>query len=189
MGGTWGKWFGELPVLCGHLIPQTYFSREVEGSSMQLHGFCNASESAYAGVVHLTAWSQWLAGSNWLDPFGSKAQCEHRPIRSELDQHTVVVWIHAAQYRVHKTRQATCKGKLKTDELISAEEHWIASAQQTAYPEKLSNLRVGKELRNKQFLPLRPFIDSRNLLRIGGRIGLSQQPYERSSFDEINHSW
>ena len=28
-------------------------------------------------------------------------------------------------------------------------------------------------------MPLHPFIDQRGLLRVGGRIGLSQQPYER----------
>ena len=48
-----------------------------------------------------------------------------------------------------------------------------------AYPKKLSILPAGKELCNKQLLPLRPFIDQNGLLCVGGRIGLSQQPYER----------
>ena len=46
-----------------------------------------------SNAVLLTAWSHWHAGSNWLDPFRTHAQHEHRLIRSELDQHTVVVWI------------------------------------------------------------------------------------------------
>ena len=58
MRETWERWCGELPLLCGHLIPRTYFPREVEGYSMQLHGFCDASESAYAGVVYLRAGDQ-----------------------------------------------------------------------------------------------------------------------------------
>ena len=58
MRETWERWYGELPVLRGHLIPQTYFPREVEGSSMQLHGFCDASESAYARVVYIRAVDQ-----------------------------------------------------------------------------------------------------------------------------------
>ena len=45
------RWCRELPVLHGHLIPRTDFLREVEGSSMQLHGFCDAFESGYAGVI------------------------------------------------------------------------------------------------------------------------------------------
>ena len=78
-----------------------------------------------------------------------------------------------------KTQQAMRKGTLKTDELISAEERWIASALQMVYPEELSILQAGKELHNKQLLPLRPFIDPRGLVRVGSRIGLSKQPYER----------
>ena len=58
MRETWERWCVELPVLCDHLIPQTYFPREVEGSSMQLHGFCDAIESAYAGVIYLRAVDQ-----------------------------------------------------------------------------------------------------------------------------------
>ena len=72
-----------------------------------------------------------------------------------------------------------CKGTIKTNEMISAEERWIASAQQTAYPRQLTILLAGKELCNKQLSPLPPFIDQSGLLRVGGRIGLSQQPYER----------
>ena len=39
-----------------------------------------------------------------------------------------------------KTQQPLHEGTLKTDELVSAEERWIASAQQTAYPEELNIL-------------------------------------------------
>ena len=49
---------GKLAVLCGHPIPQSYFQREINEASMQLHGFCDASESAYAGVIYLRAVDQ-----------------------------------------------------------------------------------------------------------------------------------
>ena len=39
-----------------------------------------------------------------------------------------------------KTHQAMSEGTLKTDELVSAEERWIFSAQQRAYPEELNIL-------------------------------------------------
>ena len=53
MHKTWKRWCGELSVLCGHLIPRTYLSKEVDGTSTQVHGFCDASESAYTEVVYL----------------------------------------------------------------------------------------------------------------------------------------
>ena len=63
------------------------------------------------------------------------------------------------------------EGMLNTDELILAEECRIASAQQKAYPKELNMLQAGKELCNKQLLPLRPFIDPRGLLRVGAESG------------------
>ena len=55
---TWEKCCGELPILRGYLIHQSYFPREVNKASMQLHGFCDASESAYADVLYLRAVDQ-----------------------------------------------------------------------------------------------------------------------------------
>ena len=50
---VWEKWRTELPVLNDHLIPRCYYPRNTEVKSIQLHGFCDASESAYAAVVYL----------------------------------------------------------------------------------------------------------------------------------------
>ena len=47
----WEKWRGELPELHQRLIPRYYFPKDSDIVSVQLHGFCDASESAYAGVV------------------------------------------------------------------------------------------------------------------------------------------
>ena len=35
------------------MIPQSYFLKNVNAISMQVHRLCDASESAYAGVVYL----------------------------------------------------------------------------------------------------------------------------------------
>ena len=51
MRETWERWCGKLPVLRGHLIPHSYFLKEVNGTSTQLHGFCDASKPAYAGLL------------------------------------------------------------------------------------------------------------------------------------------
>ena len=50
---VWEKWRGELPILRDHLIPRCYYNKEADTVNAELHGFCDASESAYAGVVYL----------------------------------------------------------------------------------------------------------------------------------------
>ena len=49
---TWLQWRPELPCL-KEKLPRCYFPKEVEIVFKQLHGFSDASERAYAGVVYL----------------------------------------------------------------------------------------------------------------------------------------
>ena len=49
---SWEWWREELPELTKHLIPRCYYSHHAHIVSSQLHGFSNASEAAYAGVVY-----------------------------------------------------------------------------------------------------------------------------------------
>ena len=50
---VWLKWRSELDVLSSKHIPRCYFSKETRIVSTELHGFCDASEQAYAAVVYL----------------------------------------------------------------------------------------------------------------------------------------
>ena len=50
---TWERWRMELGLLSKKLIPRCYFIKEATVTSVQLHGFCDASEDAYAGVTCL----------------------------------------------------------------------------------------------------------------------------------------
>ncbi len=50
---TWERWRLELPALTGKLISRCYFPKDALIVSVQLHGFSDASESAYAGVAYL----------------------------------------------------------------------------------------------------------------------------------------
>ena len=50
---SWEKWRSELTLLSGVSIPRCYFCKDVKVASVQLHGFSDASESAYAGVVYV----------------------------------------------------------------------------------------------------------------------------------------
>ena len=49
----WLKWRSELDVLPTKLIPRCYFNKSTHVVSLQLHGFSDASENAYAAVVYL----------------------------------------------------------------------------------------------------------------------------------------
>ena len=49
----WFQWRSELPLLMEKLIPRCYHPKDVRIAFKQLHGFSDASEQAYAGVVYL----------------------------------------------------------------------------------------------------------------------------------------
>ena len=49
----WTKWRTELPTLRDILIARCYTPKSKRPLYVQVYGFCNASESAYAAVVYL----------------------------------------------------------------------------------------------------------------------------------------
>ena len=49
----WLQWRSELPLLLRKGMPRCYFPKNVQIVSFQVHGFCDASEDAYAGIVYL----------------------------------------------------------------------------------------------------------------------------------------
>lgn len=49
----WLQWRSELHLLSSHDIPRCYYPKEATITFMQLHGFSDASERAYSGVVYL----------------------------------------------------------------------------------------------------------------------------------------
>ena len=50
---AWLQWISELKLLSDKHIPRCYFTKEAHILAVELHGFCDASEPAYAGVVYL----------------------------------------------------------------------------------------------------------------------------------------
>ena len=50
---VWSKWRSQLQSLSRIHIPRCYIPKDVQVTSLQLHGYCDASEDAYAGVVYL----------------------------------------------------------------------------------------------------------------------------------------
>ena len=49
----WSKWKSQLPMLSNHHVPRCYYPKGANITSAQLHGFSDASEKAYSGVVYL----------------------------------------------------------------------------------------------------------------------------------------
>ena len=52
---AWKDWRDDLPLITAHPIPRYHLVRRKEVRSLQLHGFSDASNCAYAGVVYLHA--------------------------------------------------------------------------------------------------------------------------------------
>ena len=50
---AWAQWRSELPLLADKHIPRCYFNKESNVTSVELHGFCDASEQAYGAVIYL----------------------------------------------------------------------------------------------------------------------------------------
>ena len=50
---VWSQWKGELPFLSNCHVPRYHFPKNVNIRKLQLHGFSDASEDAYAGVVYI----------------------------------------------------------------------------------------------------------------------------------------
>ena len=50
---SWERWRRELPLLTNIHVRRCYFPSDAKIISTQLHGFCDASEVAYAGVLYL----------------------------------------------------------------------------------------------------------------------------------------
>ena len=50
---VWCQWRAELQCLCERRVPRCHFPSHFQPTSIQLHGFCDASEEAYGGVIYL----------------------------------------------------------------------------------------------------------------------------------------
>ena len=50
---AWLQWRQELPLLSNKQIDRCYYPKDARIKCVQIHGFCDASENAYVGVVYL----------------------------------------------------------------------------------------------------------------------------------------
>ena len=62
-------------------------------------------------------------------------------------------------------------------ELVDAEAYWIAVTQESDFGEEILTLRKGKTLPKGKLLPLHPFRQEHELLRVGGIAKHSGLPF------------
>ncbi|KAG7307061.1 hypothetical protein JYU34_007195 [Plutella xylostella] len=71
------------------------------------------------------------------------------------------------------------KGPLQSNELENSLRTLIKMAQLESFPNELSLLKKGKPVPQANVASLNPFIDSEGVMRVGGRIGSSNYPYDK----------
>ena len=92
----------------------------------------------------------------------------------------ITAWIFRF-IRNSQTRNKTDRNKsnLSTSELQRAEHYWVKLIQLTHFEfERKNLLKKGALATSSSLLSLQPFIDSSNLLRVGGKRQLSQTSYQ-----------
>ena len=86
-------------------------------------------------------------------------------------------FIHNCRTRRHDTRPTT-DDSLTVPELLAAENHWLLISQREHFSKEVETIADGREIPDAScLLPLRPFLDSSNLIRVGGRLRDSELPY------------
>ena len=88
----------------------------------------------------------------------------------------VTAWIHRFVHNCRSGDRVT--GPLMVKEIKLSETHFVLAAQEACFTAELSALKSGHDLPTSScLLPLRPFLDSYGILRVGGRGQNSKQPY------------
>ena len=90
----------------------------------------------------------------------------------------VTAWI--MRFINHCRRSYVNSPNLTVMELNTAEKYWIHMIQEDHFSVDIAMLKANRSLdNNSSLLPLRPFIDSDGLLRVGGRESNSDLTYQR----------
>lgn len=90
----------------------------------------------------------------------------------------VTAWVRRF---IHNARgNPKCTGTLSTEEISVAKFHWIQATQNQSFLEEISLLKRGKEINpQSQIQSLSPFLDDKGILRVGGRLQMTNWNFEQ----------
>ncbi|KAJ8940576.1 hypothetical protein NQ314_010654 [Rhamnusium bicolor] len=81
-----------------------------------------------------------------------------------------------------KSHHPKLTGALTVGELNNAETCLLQISQRESFPNEITDLTHNKQISNKsRILSLNPFCDTEGILRVGGRLGNSQYPYDKNT--------
>ena len=91
---------------------------------------------------------------------------------------SVTAWVRRL---IHNARiNLKRAGALSTEEISEAKFHWIQATQKQSFLEEISLLQRGKEINSQsQIQSLSPFLDDKGILRVGGRLHMTNWNFEQ----------
>ncbi|KRY42839.1 hypothetical protein T01_8624 [Trichinella spiralis] len=187
----WRVWKLELNELHCIAMSRAYFPfSPAEASRLELHGFGDASEAAYAAVVYLRAVKTpddvqvkelaldveachcWSDNKVTVSPPQDVANVIN-PGRYSSFERLIRVTAWCRRFRHSTTLPASSRRTgtgLTLDELKEAERIWIRQEQIHAF----SSRELLDKAMTKMLCGLNPFLDEFGVLRVGGRLGRAQ---------------
>ncbi|XP_003376644.1 conserved hypothetical protein [Trichinella spiralis] len=184
----WRVWKLELNELHCIAMSRAYFPfLPAEASRLELHGFGDASEAAYAAVVYLRAVKTpddvqlaldveachcWSDNKVTVSPPQDVANVIN-PSRYSSSERLIRVTAWCRRFRHSTTLPASSRKTgtgLTLDELKEAERIWIRQEQIHAF----SSRELLDKAMTKMLCGLNPFLDEFGVLRVGGRLGRAQ---------------
>ena len=118
-----------------------------------------------------SSWLKLLRVTAWIMRFISRCKRArlHRMQASEL--------IYSQETDVGQS--SSLEKVLDLEEMKNAEKYWLREVQRERFSEELTTLRQGRNvLKGSQLWRLSPFLDSDGILRVGGRLEMSNLPYD-----------
>nr|CAH7729802.1 unnamed protein product [Callosobruchus chinensis] len=83
------------------------------------------------------------------------------------------------RFKFNCTTKQKLTGSLNVEELNNARNLLIKSAQLQSFPNEIVNLKTKKPIKKGKLLKLNPYLDSHDILRVGGRLKYSDLPFEQ----------
>ena len=118
-----------------------------------------------------SSWLKLLRVTAWIMRFISRCKRArlHRMQASEL--------IYSQETDVGQS--SSLEKVLDLEEMKNAEKYWLRETQRERFSEELTTLRQGRNvLKGSQLWRWSPFLDSDGILRVGGRLEMSNLPYD-----------